>query len=318
MDNNNRLLITSAAPHMVEPSNTARMMLDVVIAGIPALLWSCYIYGGRALYLTLVCMGSCVAFEWLTRKILGRTSTIKDWSAVVTGMVLAFVLPVTIPRWMAVIGCFTAIVVVKQLFGGLGGNFANPAVVGAITLLLSFPKQMTTWEINERMCPAIIASTPRGGATPLELFANAQPVPTNLQMFFGMISGPVGSLSALAVIAGGVYLIVRRVIDPVAPLCFVGSVMAVAVLSGQDPFFQVMAGGILFAAIFMASDPVTTPVTYAGKAVFGIGCGLLTMLMRSYATYPDSVLFAVLIMNILTPHIDRFTKTKPVKGGLPE
>ena len=175
---------------------------------------------------------------------------------------------------------------------------------------------MTTWVINERMCSAIVASSARGGATPLELFANAQTVPTDLQMFFGMISGPIGSLSTLGLIIGGTYLFMRRVIDPVAPLCFIGSVMIVAAIQGYDPFFHVMAGGVLLAAIFMASDPVTTPVTIAGKAVFGLGCGLLTMLLRFYATYPDSVLFAVLIMNILTPQIDRFTKARPAKGGL--
>ena len=310
-----RPLILSPAPHMTDPKDTAYLMRGVLIACLPSLVWAVYLFGLKALELAAVCVGGCIFFEWVTRKTLGRSNTVGDWSAAVTGMILAMILPAGIPRWMALIGCFTAIVVVKQLFGGLGGNFANPAAVAGITLLLSFPKEMTTWEVNERMCNAIMATGISGGSTPIELFTNAQTVPTDLQMFFGFVSGPMGEISTLMLLLGGIWLIVRKIIDPVAPLCFLLSVIAISLLSGLDPFFQIMAGGVMFGAIFMASDPVTTPVTYPGKAIFGICCGVLTMLMRRFATYPDSMLFAILLMNILTPHIDRLTSGRVYKGG---
>lgn len=313
--NKKEKLILSVSPHITDPKDTTYLMRQVIIAGIPALLWAIYIYGFKALALSLICVSGCVFMEWITRKILGRSNTISDLSAVVTGMILSFLLPSGISGWIALFGCFIAIVVVKQLFGGLGGNFANPAAVAGIVLLLSFPAEMTGWEVNERMCSAVIANSLTGASTPLELFTNAQTVPTNLQMFFGLVSGPMGEISALALLLGAIWLIARNVIDPVAPCAYLFTVMLISLLSGYNPFFQIMAGGVLFGAIFMASDPVTTPLTYPGKAIFGIGCGLFTMLMRRYATYPDSMLFAILLMNILTPHIDRITKQKADKGG---
>jgi len=315
---NSKLFIVTPGPHIVATGNTSSMMRDVVIALLPSLFWGCYIYGLDALWLSFVCVAFCMFFEWVSRKVMKKEITIGDWSAVVTGMMLSMIIPVNIPKWMAVIGCFIAIVVVKQVFGGLGGNFANPTVTAGIILLLSFPEDMTSVSVNERMCSAIIATTARGGSTPLELFSNAESVPTNLQMLFGLVSGPIGTLSALTIIIGCVYLLARRVIDAVAPLSFILTVAIFAVIAGYNPLFHIMAGAVPLAAVFMASDPVTTPMTYTGKAVFGVGCGVLTMFMRLYATYPDSVLFAVLIMNILTPHIDRLTANriyKVVKEG---
>ena len=269
-------LIVASAPHVVAPADTARIMRDVVIALIPALAVSTYVFGPRALLLTAVCAVFSVFFEWVTRKILKRSNTIGDWSAVVTGVILAFNLPVGIPLWMAVIGCFIAIVVVKQLFGGLGQNFANPAIVGRIALFIGFAGPMAKWAITPRMSQAILSVAEQDaitGATPLAISAAGGTVPTNLEMFLGLINGSMGEISAAALLLGGIYLIVRKVISP-----------------------------------------ITTP----GRIIFGIGCGIFTMLIRVYASYPEGVSFAILLMNILTPHIDRLTRRKvfkPAEGG---
>lgn len=308
-------LIISSAPHIVAAKDTTSMMQTTIVALMPSLLWAIYILGFRALIQTVICVFFCIAFEWVTRRILKRKQTVQDMSAVVTGIMLSFVLPVNLPIWMTIIGCFIAIVIVKQLFGGLGCNFANPTAVAGIVLLISFPKEMTTWVITDKMCPAVLATAATGGSTPIDLFTNASNIPTNLQMFFGFVSGPAGELSAFMILIGAFILIIKKVIDPVAPICFIGSVIIISVIAGYDPFFQVCAGGVLLGSVFMASDPVTTPTTYLGKAIFGLGCGVLTMFMRRFATYPDSMLFAILFMNILTPQINVLTRSKVYTGN---
>ena len=314
-------LIVASAPHVVAPADTARIMRDVVIALIPALAVSTYVFGPRALLLTAVCAVFSVFFEWVTRKILKRSNTIGDWSAVVTGVILAFNLPVGIPLWMAVIGCFIAIVVVKQLFGGLGQNFANPAIVGRIALFIGFAGPMAKWDITPRMSQAILSVAEQDaitGATPLAISAAGGTVPTNLEMFLGLINGSMGEISAAALLLGGIYLIVRKVISPAIPVAFLGTVAVLSLVFGLDPIFQLCAGGVMLGAIFMATDYVTSPITTPGRIIFGIGCGIFTMLIRVYASYPEGVSFAILLMNILTPHIDRLTRRKvfkPAEGG---
>lgn len=312
-----RNLIVSSAPHVVSPVNTSRIMLDVIIALIPAMIMAVYVFGMRALLLTASCVIACVFFEWAFRKITGRTNTISDLSAVVTGVILSFNLPANLPIWMAVIGCFVSIVVVKQLFGGIGQNFANPAIVGRIVLFISFATPMTTWPLT-RMQLASGAYDGVTGPTPLGLFqaGDMDALPATRDMFLGFIGGSMGEVSALALLIGGIYLIVRKVIEPTIPVCFIATVAVMALLMGQNPAFHVCAGGVMLGAIFMATDYVTSPITTKGKVIFGIGCGILTMLIRMFASYPEGVSFAILIMNILTPLIDECTRMK--LNGVPK
>jgi electron transport complex protein RnfD len=315
-------LIVSAAPHINAAQDTATIMRDVCIALIPALAWSVYIFGVRALFLTIVCAVACVFFEWAVRKVMKRdASTIRDCSAVVTGMILAFNLPSSMPYWMAIVGCFIAIVIVKQLFGGLGQNFANPAIVARISLFVGFASPMANWVITEKMSPAILANAGPDavtGATPLMMNAGGAELPTMLEMFLGKINGSMGEISSLCLIIGGLYLIVRRVISPAIPLSFIASVALFSVLLGRDPLFDILSGGVMLGAIFMATDYVTSPVTTKGRIIFGIGCGMFTVLIRRFGSYPEGVSFAILLMNIMTPHIDTWTKAKlngVEKGG---
>lgn len=314
-------LIVASAPHVAAPANTTSIMRDVLIALIPALAVSTYVFGIRAIILSVCCIIFCVFFEWISRKIMKRDNTTGDLSAAVTGLILAFNLPVRLPIWMAAVGCFIAIVVVKQIFGGLGQNFANPAIVGRIALFIGFAGPMASWVINSKMSPAILAVAEVDavtGATPLGLLAAGQQVPTNLEMFLGLISGSMGEISAAALILGGIYLIIRKVISPAIPVSFLATVAVLSLVFGLDPIFQLCAGGVMLGAIFMATDYVTSPITTSGRIIFGIGCGLFTMLIRVYASYPEGVSFAILLMNILTPHIDRLTRHKtfkPAEGG---
>lgn len=284
-------------------------MRDVIIALVPALIASVIIFGFRALVLTAVCTASCVVFEYFTRKILVRKNTVSDLSAAVTGVLLAFNLPVELPLWMAVVGCFFAIVIVKQLFGGIGQNFANPAIAARIFLLLSFSLPMTAWvQVNS------VSS-----ATPLAQMALAragemQTLPSYLDMFLGLRGGCLGETCAFALIIGGIYLIARKVITPTIPLAFIGGVAVLAVLLGEDPLMHIMGGGCLIGAIFMATDYTTSPVTEKGKVIFGLGCAVLTMLIRVFGSYPEGVSYAILLMNIVCPHINRMTRSKPFGG----
>lgn len=314
-------LIVSSAPHIVHPTDTSNIMKDVALALMPAMAVALYVFGIQALLLTATCVASCVLFEGLTRKILGRPQTIGDFSAVVTGVILSFNLPATLPLWMAMIGSFVAIVIVKQLFGGLGQNFVNPAIVGRIVLFTSFATPMTTWPITTKMSSVLLEAAGADaitGATPLALFNNAKDVPSNMEMFLGTINGSMGEISAAALLLGGIYLIVKKVIEPAIPVTFIGTVAGMALLMGFDPIFHVCAGGVMLGAIFMATDYVTSPITTKGKIIFGIGCGFLTMIIRIFASYPEGVSFAILLMNILTPQIDSWTKVKlngVAKGG---
>ncbi len=300
-------LIVSPSPHDENYTKTSLIMLNVCIALLPALAAGCVLFGLRALLLTAVCIGSCVLFEFLCRKLMKRENTICDLSAVVTGMLLAMNLPVTLPLWMAVIGSFTAIAVVKQLFGGLGQNFANPAITARIVLMVSFPSAMTHWVVpffwREETADAIT------GATPLALEKGSE-LPSYLDLFLGNVGGCIGETCALALLAGGLYLAARKIISLAAPLSFIGSLALLSFIAGDDPLYQILAGGVFLGAFFMATDYATTPISTKGKIIFGLGCGIITFVIRHFGTFPEGVSFSILLMNVLTPYIEQLTRTK--------
>lgn len=298
-----RLLVT-ASPHIRDHSTTRGLMGNVVIALLPAVLASALIFGARALLLVVVTTFACVAFEYIYERLLHKPNTAGDLSAVVTGIILALNMPVGMPLWIAVVGAFVAIVITKQLFGGLGYNFANPALVGRIVLFLSFSKTMTAW-----VFPDAVSS-----ATPLAQLAAGQK-PELLTLLLGNHGGCIGETCALALLLGGAYLLIRGVITWQTPVCFVGTVFVLSLVLGQDALRQVLSGGLLLGAFFMATDYVTAPQTYWGRALFGIGAGLLTCLIRFYGSYAEGVSFAILFMNILTPYLSRWTQSKPLGGA---
>jgi electron transport complex protein RnfD len=301
----NGMLLVSPAPHVRSKTNTQKIMLDVIIALIPALIASTIIFGWRALLVVAVCVTSCVLFEFLFQKLCKRDVTIGDLSAVVTGMLLALNLPASIPIWQAVFGCLVAIVAVKQLFGGIGKNFANPAITARLVMTISFAKSMTNF--------AESADT-TSSATPLtQLGTDA--MPSLLDLFLGNHGGSLGETCALALIIGFVYLLVRRVISWHTTVVFVGTVALFTLCLGQNPLEHVLSGGLLLGAIFMATDYSTTPSTKWGKVIFGLGCGVITVLIRVFGGYPEGVSFAILLMNILTPYISRLTRRK-IFGGV--
>ena len=305
-------LTISSSPHLVDSSNTARIMACVVLALMPALIGSVVIFGARAIFLTLVCIIACMAFEYLYRYVTKKSSTLGDFSAAVTGVLLAFNLPVNFPYWQAVIGCFIAIVIVKQLFGGIGQNFVNPAITARIVLLFSFTTEMTTWPTAERIFMATDAVT---GPTPLALMQSGtlDALPSNMQIFLGTIGGAMGESSALILI-GGLFLIYKKIITPAIPVSCLATMAVIAIMAGQDPLFHLCAGGAMLGAFFMATDYATSPITTSGKIVFGIGCGVLTMVIRLFGSYPEGVSFAILLMNIVTPHIDNLSR-RGLYGG---
>ncbi len=304
-------LIVSPSPHRRGPLTTQRIMLMVIIALLPACGASVWIFGARALAVLAVCVISCVVFEFLARKLMKRDNTISDLSAVVTGVLLALNMPVTLPLWLCVIGSFVAIVVVKQLFGGIGQNFANPALVGRIVLLLSAPAAMTNWVKPFWYSANDLTTT----ATPLN-----DRMASLSDLFFGKVGGSMGETCALALLIGGIILVLFRVIKPTTPLAFIITLMLLEFVykindgigaATYNALWSVLAGGVMLGAIFMATDYATTPLTDTGKLIFGIGCGALTFLIREFANYPEGVSFAIVLMNILTPYIDKLTMTSP-------
>ena len=294
--------IVTASPHIRAKVSTNSIMRDVLIALLPALVASTVIFGLRALLVTLVSVAACVFFEWGFEKLTKKPSTICDLSAAVTGVLLAFNLPVSIPLWQVVFGALVAIVVVKQLFGGLGKNFANPAITARIVMLLAFAGTMTTWTVD-----GVTAATP--------LAAMAAGEKTSIAaLLLGSHGGCIGETCALALLIGLAYLLWRKVITWHTPVAMVSTVFVLTLILGADPVRQILSGGLLLGAVFMATDYVTTPSTPKGRLVFGVGAGLLTVLIRLYGSYPEGVSFAILFMNILTPYISRFTGTKPFGG----
>lgn len=310
----NSNLTVASSPHLVDDSNTAKIMGCVILGLLPSFALSVFVFGARAIFLTFVCIAACIFFEHIYKKSFREESTIGDFSAVVTGMLLAFNLPVTMPYWQAIIGCFVAIIIVKQLFGGIGQNFVNPAITARIVLLISFAAPMTTWPTAKRVFMATDAVT---GATPLGLFSHGEleTLPSNFEMFIGTVGGSMGETSAAALLIGGIFLIYKKIITPAIPVSFLGTMFVISILAGVDPFFQIFAGGAMLGAFFMATDYATSPLTNGGKIIFGIGCGVLTMLIRLYGSYPEGVSFAILLMNIVTPHIDNLSRRRLYGGG---
>lgn len=302
-------MVVSVNPHIYAKDTTQTIMRDVLIALAPAVVASALFFGVRALLVEAVCVAVAVACEWAFEKTTKRPVTITDLSAAVTGLILALNLPVSIPIWQAMFGSFVAIVVVKQFFGGIGQNFANPAITARVIMLVAFSGAMTTWAV-----PAFTDAT--SSATPLSLIAagGLDQLPSLAQMFLGARGGSMGETSCLALLIGGLYLIYRRVISWHTPVAFIGTVLVLTALLGQQPLYQVMAGGLFLGAIFMATDYTTSPPTPAGKLVFGVGCGLITVLIRVWGNYPEGVSFSILLMNILNPYISGWTKTKPFGG----
>jgi electron transport complex protein RnfD len=299
-------------------------MLDVIIALLPAFVLAIWIFGSRAALVTGVCAASCVFFEWAYQKIIKRKNTISDFSAVLTGILLAFNLPVTIPLWQAVTGSFIAIILVKQLFGGLGKNFANPAITARIVMFLAFPVTMTTWVVPRSFALTGSLGVPFDtvtGATPLvhllHMFRNeAYTIPGTWDLFLGVHGGCIGETSELALLLGFVYLLIRRIITPVIPLTFIGTVFVLTSISGGINFgiLHILSGGLFLGAIFCATDYVTSPQTNLGRAIFGVGCGLFTVAIRLFGSYPEGVSFAILLMNMLVPFINKISYKKALGG----
>lgn len=301
------ILTMSPSPHLSSGATTRRIMLDVIISLIPASVAAVIFFGWKSLMLIGVCILSCVVLEYICRKVMKRKNTTGDLSAVVTGLLLALNLPPGLNPLMAVFGCIVAIVVVKQMFGGIGNNFVNPAITARIVLLVSFPVPMTTWEKPFEWLNTADSVT---GATPLALAAQGEST-SYLDLFLGNRGGCIGETCVLALLIGGIYLVARRVISPIIPLSFIGTVFILSFLLGGDPVFHIMSGGVMLGAIFMATDYTTSPMNPLGKLIFGIGCGVITVLIRLYANLPEGVSYSIILMNILTPHIENLTRPRP-------
>ena len=322
MDNKyHEKLIVSSSPHMVTKTDTSKIMGTVLIALLPAFAVGIYQFGFRVVTLTAVFVASCVLFEYLYNKITKKPQTVGDLSAVLTGVLLAFNCPSSLPYEIAIVGSFAAIVVIKQLFGGIGQNLVNPAATARVFMFIAFATPMTSWP------------TPRGGhatgavvdattsATPLGVLSHGSFADvyndgfTKMDLFLGNVGGCIGEVSALAILIGGLFLIWKKVISPIIPVTFIATVFVLGLIWGgfDGALFHILAGGLMLGAFFCATDYVTSPTLPLGKVIFGIGCGLFTMLIRIFASYPEGVSFAILLMNILTPYIDKICEKRMYK-----
>lgn len=307
-------LIVSTSPHFKHKDTTQRIMLDVLIALTPAAVMAVVLFGLRALLILGVCIVTSVGAEALFNLATHKKQTVSDLSAAVTGALLALSLPVTVTVWQCIVGALFAIVVVKCMFGGIGSNFANPAVTARVLLLISF-----TGSVAGGTVPTLVTDIVTG-ATPLDAIKNGEAVselPSLLDMLLGLRGGAIGETCGLAIIAGFVYLVIRRVIKFETPLIFVGTVFLLFLVKDGDLLlatYQMLSGGLLLGAVFMATDYVTTPITRTGKMIFAFGCGLITFLIRSFGGYPEGVSFAILFMNIISPYIEKWTQKKALGG----
>lgn len=313
-------LTVSASPHVRSSETTTGIMLDVIISLVPALIMSVVYFGTRALALAAVTIGSAVLAEYISRKVMKRNGTLGDLSAVVTGLILALNLPSTLPLWVGAIGSVVAIVVVKQMFGGIGQNFVNPAMTARIILMVSFPTAMAKWVAPFTSGWAADAVTT---ATPMASLAAAKggdlslagDLPSLTQMLIGYHGGSMGEVCSLALLAGALYLLLRRVISPAIPFSFIGTVAVCMLIAGKGNLqfvaYELLGGGLLLGAFFMATDYTTSPINLKGRIVFGIGCGLITSVIRIFGSLPEGVSFSIILMNILVPHIEHLTTSKP-------
>lgn len=317
-------LTLSSSPHARTPNTTAVIMRDVCIALAPALIAAVIVFGWNALALTALSAAGCVFFEWGYRRLMKKDNTVGDWSAAVTGVLIAFVCPANVPWWMLLVGDFFAIVLVKQLFGGIGMNIVNPALAARAMMTFSWAGSMTSNAFHEvRVLDAVTSATPMEA-----LNIGKLPDCSFLELFLGKCGGCIGEISALALLLGGAYLLIRKVISWRIPTAFVLSVAVLTLIfpkNGNDFFdwmlAQVLSGGLLLGAIFMATDYTTSPVTPAGQLVYGVGCGVLTVAFRYFGAMPEGVSFAILIMNCCVGFFDkigvpkRFGAVKAKKGG---
>lgn len=329
-----QVFITSS-PHFTAKGSVPEAMRDVIFALIPISFMSIYIFGLNALLLIIISIVSAILSDMFIRKVLGKKSTIGDWSAILTGIFVALTLPPIAPWWVAVVGAFVAIVVAKELLGGLGYNIFNPALVGRAFIHASYGGVLSLWlapfwwkatSFFDLAYPKVIgnnivaASLQAGtldnitGATPLALIKPALEAagakPSYLEMFLGFTRGSLGETSALALLIGAAYLIYKGHINLRIPISFIVILSAVVMISGGDPLYHTLSGGVILGAFFMATDWVTSPVTPKGEIIFGMGCGLITALIRLYGGYPEGVYFAILLMNAVTPLIDRYIRPK--------
>lgn len=314
-----KLLTVSPSPHIFGKESTSRLMLDVVIALIPALLVSVYVFGWSVLAVTGVSVGCCVLFEYMIQKYMLRGPlTVGNWSAVVTGLLLAFNLPSTLPLWMVAVGALVAIGVGKMTFGGLGKNPFNPALVGRVFLLLSFPVAMATYpEVADTLTGATPLAAVKAALREGQSLSGAFSTLSYQDFLLGLKSGSFGEVSAVALLLGGIYLLVRRVITWHIPVFVLGSMaLFTAILWAVDPShylspaFHLLTGGAILGAVFMATDYVTSPMTARGMLIFGVGIGVITILVRLWGAYPEGMSFAILIMNAFVPLIDKYVRPR--------
>ena len=311
-------LIASSNPHIRNNEDTRSLMLDVIIALMPALAMSVYVFGVTTLISAVVSVAGAVFFEWLYRKLLKKPQTIGDLSAALTGLLLSMVCPPTLPYWMLLVGDFFAIFVVKQLYGGIGKNFLNPALAGRAALVACYASQMTSWAAP-RTVDAVTAATPLAMMKAGEFEALTAQYSLS-DMFIGLIGGSAGEVSAMMLLIGGLYLIFRRVISWHTPVAYIGTVAVLTFLfpQGNDALtymlYNVFGGGLMLGAFFMATDYVTSPVTKEGQLIYGLGCGLLTVFIRYFGSYPEGVCYSILVMNCCTWIIDKYTK--PTRFGV--
>lgn len=324
-----KILTISPSPHVHSGDSTQKIMYRVVYAMIPALAWSVFVFGLDALRVTFIAVAACLAFEFLIQKYVVKIKpTITDGSALVTGILLAFNVPSNLPWWIIIIGSLVAIGIGKLSFGGLGSNIFNPALVGRVFMLISFPVQMTSWPVNTRSgIDGITSATPLGlikegilNGTPISEIS--QNLPSASDMLFGNIGGSLGEISALFLIIGGLYMLFKKVITWHIPVSVIGTVALVALVFWLvnseiyiNPVYHVLTGGLMLGAIFMATDMVSSPMTPKGQIIFGVGIGLITISIRMFGAYPEGISFAILIMNAFTPLINTYVKPKRFGGN---
>jgi len=326
---NKSLLGASSSPHLTDSTCIRKVMEDVFIALLPALFASVYFYGWMSLRVVLVCSASAMFTEYVMQKIMGRDITALDISALLSGVLLAMTLPPSIPLWIAAVGSVFAIAVVKQLFGGLGYNIFNPALAARALLLASWPVEMMTWTLPKggtmsgidgvtSATPLTLInhalselSTPALAGKSKEIIDSLSSLGSLSNLFFGKVGGSLGETSAILLLAGGVYLLVKKIIDWRIPTGILGTVVVFSVLLGLNPLFNLFSGGLILGAFFMATDYVTCPMTPKGKWIFAVSIGILTVLIRYYGGYPEGMCYSILILNMFSPLIERYTHTRP-------
>lgn len=320
----NRIIAISPSPHVHTDDSVRKIMYRVILALIPALLWSVFVFGLDAVRVTLIAVVACVAIEYLLQRfVLKVTPTVNDGSAALTGLLLAFNVPASIPWWIIVMGSLFSIAIAKVSFGGLGANIFNPALAGRVFMLISFPVQMTSWPVGRGASPdAVTAATPLGLLK--EGIVSGQPLsqiqgslPETMDLFLGTMGGSLGEISALLLLAGGIYLLFRKIITWHIP---VSILVAMFVYSGifrlispenyMDPLFHILAGGAILGAVYMATDMVTSPMNRKAQLIYGAGIGIITMTIRLFGAYPEGISFAILIMNAFTPLLNTMIKPK--------